>query len=143
MQSVWNGFFGRKKFKSHRILRGKKQSQKSPYLDHEFMEVTKTKWDLKTFLSGWSPTQFTPLLFFLCESVPNFSLCWVSTMSQIDEGHLLLLETTLDVDGGCYFITSTSIPFVIFTIDYATMGIIPLSMSTMNPNSFRLFCCRM
>jgi hypothetical protein len=60
-------------------------------------------------------------------------------MSQIDIGHLLLPETTLDVDGGCYFITSSSIPFTISIVDYVIMGIIPLLTRTINLNSFHLF----
>jgi hypothetical protein len=86
-KSMKRFFWGRKKCKSHHILRGRKQSQKSPYLDHEFLEVTKTKWDLKKFLSSiqiWliplvDDHQLSSAFFFLlCESVTNFSLCWVS-----------------------------------------------------------------
>jgi hypothetical protein len=150
MQSVWNGFFGgEKKCKSHHILRGKKQSQKSPYLDREFVEVTKTMWDLRKFLSSieiWliplvDGHQLSSAFFF-------FSL-WISAKFQPLLGqcyepkrHRALIFVR-DYLGCGYFITSTSIPFVIFSVDYATVGIIPLSTSTINPNSFCLFCCRM
>jgi hypothetical protein len=76
---------------------------------------------------------------FFGKLVLDFNLCWVNAMSQIDIRHLLLPETALDVDGGYYFITSSSVPFTISIVDYVTVGIILLLTRTIYTNSFHLF----
>ncbi len=58
-------------------------------------------------------------------------------MTQIDIGHLLLPKIALDVDGGSYFITSSSIPFTISIVDYS--GDHPIADKNHNHNSFHLF----